>query len=264
MIDNLDDFLTDYDQIAYEVQTARREFIEMRLARFFAFLNDEDDNIRSHIEYLRKRFPLDEINRSVLIEREGMGDDIIKMPSGQLDQLSVYLNIFGAMSTQAIRAETFAIQYFRGSERSLEVINRNMTDGFFAPFASELKRYIKKNYDEDPPISDQAAEVPASDRSVKINHNSTEYVQAEAEIAELIELLRSTNDYGEPDDRAQRLAELEAGKTILNAPEARVSVLRAIFEYCLTAIAKKFADNVAGAIAKRILAFIDWLINLLS
>jgi hypothetical protein len=260
MIDNLDDFLAEYDQIAYDVQTARRAFFETRLARLFAFLTDEDDNVRSHVEALRRRYPMDRIQSEVLFKREGMGDDIIKLPPDHLDQLSVHLNLFGAMAEGQLSSEKFSVQYFQSSERNLEIILRNMADGFFEPFVKELRRYIRKNYDEDPPDVDVTT-APASDRVVAINHNSVDYKEANADIARLIELLRAANDYDDPDDKAQRIAELEASQTLLKAPKVRTSALKTLLLDCLAYLGKKLGDGAASELAKRLAAFVmGWLL----
>jgi hypothetical protein len=93
--------------------------------------------------------------------------------------------------------------------------------------------------------------VPASDRFVTIDHNSTEYKETEEALKATIEAVRGNNEYGEsdPDDREQRLAELEAGITLLRPLRVALEKIRSVLLPPLKYLGKKFADNAIGALA---------------
>ena len=76
------------------------------------------------------------------------------------------------------------------------------------------------------PVSGDDA-LPASDRFVKLDHNSEPYREAVAAIDNVIEEVRGDNEYGsrDPDDKSQRIAELKAGKKLLEAPRAAYRAL---------------------------------------
>jgi hypothetical protein len=108
--------------------------------------------------------------------------------------------------------------------------------------------------------------VPASDRVVTLNHNAPEYKQATEVLPQIIELVRGDNEYGDadPEDKEQRLAELEAGGRLLKAPRARLEPIKALLLPALKYLAKKFADTTIGLLASKALAALLALLSLLS
>jgi hypothetical protein len=93
-------------------------------------------------------------------------------------------------------------------------------------------------------------EVPASDRIVAIDHNSPVQAEVEQKIEELIEAVRRDNDFpGAPEEKEQVIAELSAGRKLLEAAQARLSSIRATLEPSLRWIMEKGAGTIVGKIA---------------
>ncbi|WP_439356756.1 hypothetical protein [Bradyrhizobium sp. DASA03007] len=66
--------------------------------------------------------------------------------------------------------------------------------------------------------------IPASDRVVSLSHNSPEQQQALEKLDELVAAVKETNDFpGEPEEREQIVAELSAGRRLLEAARVRVA-----------------------------------------
>ena len=97
---------------------------------------------------------------------------------------------------------------------------------------------------------DPQDEVPASDRVVRLDHNSAEYVETVGKLEGAITTIQGSNAYAaeDPDDHGQRLAELESGKRLLLAARVRVESIRVVLVPALRWLAEKFADNAAGMI----------------
>ncbi len=93
--------------------------------------------------------------------------------------------------------------------------------------------------------------IPASNRTVTLDHNSQTYKEAVASLDTAIETVRGDNEYAveEPEDHRQRLAELEAGKRLLDAPKIDVSAARETLVRCLKYLAEKFVDHAIGLAA---------------
>ena len=104
---------------------------------------------------------------------------------------------------------------------------------------------------------------PASDRVVGLDHNRPEYVEAVATLDTLIVVVRDSNSYREADeaDQERRLAELEAGKTLLKSRWVSKDTVKAAVWGTLAYLVSKFADapiaeaaTTAWAALKRLLS----------
>lgn len=95
------------------------------------------------------------------------------------------------------------------------------------------------------------AAVPASDRYVELDHNSPEFREATEAVRAVIERVRSDNEYNatDPEDKQQRLAELEAGSTLLKSIRVRAAAVTAVLVPPLRYLAKKFLDTAIGKAA---------------
>ena len=93
--------------------------------------------------------------------------------------------------------------------------------------------------------------LPASDRTVALDHNSADYLEAIVSLDRLILIVRTSNIFLErdPADHERRLAELEAGRKLLESKLASVSTLRAVLLGTLAYLATKFADAPIGEAA---------------
>jgi hypothetical protein len=69
--------------------------------------------------------------------------------------------------------------------------------------------------------------IPASDRTVSLGHNSAEQKQALEKIDELVAAVEASNDFpGDPELKEQLIAELSAGRRLLEAAKVQVSAVR--------------------------------------
>ncbi len=92
--------------------------------------------------------------------------------------------------------------------------------------------------------------IPASDRTVSLGHNSPERTQALEKIDELVEAVKQANDLpGTPEEKEQLVAELSAGRKLLEASTIRLAALRATVQPALRWILEKAAGTIVGKIA---------------
>jgi hypothetical protein len=105
----------------------------------------------------------------------------------------------------------------------------------------------------------------AAEQTVELDHSSPEYQKATSALAAVTEAVRQNNEYAssEPEDREQRLAELEAGKVLLTAKRTRVNALLTLLGSALRYIAVRFAETAAGDLATAALAAVKKLVDLL-
>ena len=90
--------------------------------------------------------------------------------------------------------------------------------------------------------------IPASDRVVKIDHNLPEYEKIVAGIDSITSAAKMNNSLKSkyPDESEQRIAELEAGKRLLDAPQANPDLLISLIIRPLKWIADKIVDNLVA------------------
>lgn len=93
--------------------------------------------------------------------------------------------------------------------------------------------------------------VPASDRVVGLDHNAPAYGDAMVALDAVILVVRESNSYREMDsgDQERRVAELEAGRTLLGSSWISVKMVKAALWSTLAYLALKFADAPIGEAA---------------
>ena len=114
----------------------------------------------------------------------------------------------------------------------------------------ERAEELLEELDESDPIATGTV-IPASDRVVFIDHNSADFREMKQAIEEVKNAVLGNNKYGasEPEDREQRVAELDAGLTLLTSVKVRVTAIVAVLGSALTYFATKFADAAIGGLA---------------
>jgi hypothetical protein len=102
--------------------------------------------------------------------------------------------------------------------------------------------------------------VPASDRTVTLGHNSLEQKQVLEKIDELLEAVQATNDFpSAPEFKEQIVAELSAGRKLLEAARARVAAVRDALGPPLKWILEKAGGAVIGKIAGDLWQYLEHL-----
>jgi hypothetical protein len=100
-------------------------------------------------------------------------------------------------------------------------------------------------------------EIPASDRVVTLGHNSPEQIEALQKIDELIVAVTEANDFpGTQEDKEQTVAELSAGRKLLEAAKVRVASIREVLQPKLNWLADKAAGAIVGILAGKLLEYL--------
>lgn len=99
---------------------------------------------------------------------------------------------------------------------------------------------------------------PASDRTVKIDHNSSQYTEIIEKLDKAILSARTSNSIrnDDPDTADQRVSELEAGKVLISAPQADKSLVKNLLLPALRWIMEKIADNIVAALIGSLITLI--------
>jgi len=149
------------------------------------------------------------------------------------------ITLFRRMAKREIKAELFAHIYITPSEsninRGLDAFSRQI----FIPAVRALRRRLERAADA--PDIEPLLLAPASDRTVTFDHNSPDYIETVRAVEHVEQAIQQSNDYPDQEDKEQRLAELSAGRRILQAVRARGEAIIAVLYRCLLYVAKKFA-----------------------
>lgn len=247
---DLDEFLEEYDDFTRQVQGGDYNIFPSRLSQWMHLIDEEDADVSQHIRWLRTRPGADEAYTSLVHFKGGMSDSVLNIPPDRLDRLSAQLLLFSDLNSGKVKFLDFSHALFY--DRNVNASLGKMIDGLFTPFASELRRYIKRNFDEPVPEFDtidpkENIIVPASDRLVTINHNAPQIIELTELLSNIEEDIRGRNDI-DPGIRSVALSELRASKEILEADSARVGVIQTLVLGCLIWIGTQIAEYAASSL----------------
>lgn len=248
---DLDEFLEEYDDFTQQVQGADYKTFPSRLSQWMHLIDAEDDDVSQHIQWLKNRPGADEAYASLVHFKSGMSASSLNIPTDRLDRLSAQLLLFSDLNSGKVKVLDFSYALF--SDSNVNVSLNKMIDGLFTPFASEMRRYIKRNFDEPVP------NIPASDRIVPLNHNAPVFVEIGELLGEIERDIRGINSVDQT-VKDVALSELSATKAILDAPVAREDVIQNFLIPSLKWIALKFVEyGVNGAIGLLIAAILKMI-----
>ncbi|RYC17650.1 hypothetical protein [Ciceribacter ferrooxidans] len=116
------------------------------------------------------------------------------------------------------------------------------------------------DFHETEPAGSEGGAVESSGPVIVIDHMSEVFQGIEADIRETIRVVRSKNELMSDPDLAQKVAELEAGHALINAPQADSNLLRRLLVPTLLWLGKKMGDEAVKALISRLIAEVTkWL-----
>jgi hypothetical protein len=251
--------LQEYDGLASAVANANHAFYQQRLGQWFSFI-DETPNFARVVSTLESLNDFEGWYRDLEARQKnhGMGGALLNFPRDRNADLGMQITLFRRMADGKIQAAIFAHTFISPHEKSISANLRDLSLQLFVPMAQSLRRRLEQT-SSDLPIPFL---VPASDRTVNLDHNAPEYAEADAALEKVEQALKETNDYDDQADKEQRIAEISAGRRLLQASKASVEALFAVIRRPLSYVAKKFVDNWIGAAATAALALIGRLTGL--
>ncbi|MBX4896557.1 hypothetical protein [Rhizobium bangladeshense] len=92
--------------------------------------------------------------------------------------------------------------------------------------------------------------VPEMGRIVALDRTSDKYIEVESEVHGTIHKIRSDNELMASDDGAQKVAELEAGKALIQADQVNEGLVKRTLVPALLWAAKKVRDESSGTAIK--------------
>jgi hypothetical protein len=234
-----------YDELTDEVMRSHVQFLADHLANWFQTLDTTSD-VAPIVQKLQRRVEfepwMNEVEASVRLNRS------LTWPKEPEDRLAMQLLLFRSVA-EARNGELIAgygWRFIPSHDNNINNSARRFIDQVFRPMAAELRRYLERN----------VASVPAADRIVTLNHNSPDYQHMMSALETLEEVLRSTNDYPDAEEKERVVAEISAGRRLLQAVKARAGAIATVVAVPATYLAKQFMGKAVGDAAQVVIDFV--------
>ncbi len=245
-----------YDDLTTDVLAAEGNFVTEQLTNWFEHL-DTTPWARTVVQRLQsdhdiKAFLDDDSNTT-----DGMGAELI-WPKDRDKRLGLRVLLFREISEGRIDLGNFAINntYVKGG---VDVSVRKLLDQIFSPTCKELRRHLEA-------AAASAESVPASDRVVRLDHNSSRYKEITEALEGFEKAIRETNAaYNDPELREEHIAEVSAARRLLQPVRVNVSIVHALVIGVATFVATAFANEALGKLASSIIDKLNgWITSIIT
>lgn len=239
-----------YDELTDDVIRARHQFVAEHLGNWFATL-DDTPRVSSIIRELQTGLAVQQFLKDSAATQGGMvGSGTLLWPKDPEKRLGMKLLVFREIAEGRIEAWNFGHDYMYAGG-NLDDNARALADQLFSPMAKELRRYLER----------RMSEIPAADRIVSLDHNSSAYREAVGALETLERVIREANDYPDPEEKERVVAEVSAARRIFQAASVRIGVVTTLLGAPVLYLAKKFMDTGIGKAAGAVIDAITALIG---
>jgi hypothetical protein len=237
-----------YDDLTNEVERAHYQFLPDHLANWFRTI-DTTPAVARIVSKLQNGLDFDSWYKKVSTTAGGMGGTL-SWPDSPEKRLGMQLLLFRAVAAGKVDISWMAHVFHPSSDRSINDAARRFVDQVFGPMARELRRHLER----------EASTVPAADRIVHLDHNQPAYQEATQALERLEQTLREANDYPDPQDKDQRIAEVSAGRRLLQSARVRIGAIAAVIVPTVMYLASHFVgtaiDTASSAVIEKLTALL--------
>jgi len=239
-----------YDELADEVMRSHIQFLTDHLTNWFRVL-DTTGEVAPIIQKLQSKVGFEpwkkELEVSVRLNRS------LSWPKEPEERLATQLLLFRS-AAEGGNGEVIAgygWRFIPSQDPNINNSARRFIDQVFRPMAAELRRYLER----------EIATVPAADRSVPLDHNSKEYIEAVDAAEEVEKTIREANDFADQEEKEQRIAEVSAVRRLLQAARVRVEAIIVLLKPLAELAKTKLKDNLAGMAVSAFLTLLGALLH---
>lgn len=248
MATDIDEVLSEFDDLSGYVSHSKHDFFSSNLRRWFAFI-DSAPGVANITRKLEGSVDFEDWRKEGLKPQSGTGHGRIILPERDEERLGALIGLFRSFTANEQAAWEFAHGYVSSAKNINENI-ADLVDQIFIPLVRDLRRKISRELTTQNEVKPETIPlaVPASDRIVDIDHNNPAYSKVLVDLGELREAVRGENNFDDPDDKGRCLAEIDAVPTLLRARKVRIAALGAV-AVVLTYLVATFTDTAVGRLA---------------
>jgi hypothetical protein len=174
----------------------------------------------------------------------GVGEPL-RWPFALTERLGTQLSLFQMFAESEVQAvNPFGLFFYRRRDEDFHTVTSNINEQLFQPLARDSRRRIAHAAE-----ARESVEVPASDRIVPLDHNSVSYEEAVRAVDWLEELVRQANDYDDVEEKDQGIAELSAGRRLLQAVRVRIAAVAQVLAAPVRALTVRFGTGLINQAA---------------
>lgn len=260
---DLDEFFEEFDELASTIRYAQYDYVPQHLKRWFGVFRDAPEPTRGRLSWLESLSNWDAVSPTAFSGLKGsfVGSGTIEWPEKREDRLSLQLQLFRRIASGDIEAFNFAHDYFYVDSNNINDLVQEFLGQVFDPFVAELRRYLRRNAETEIPGTRDVS-VPASDRLVRIDHNSSTYSETLDGIDRLRAAVGESNSI-DAETKERVVGELLAGTELLKPRVARETALKTVLLTVLTWLSLEFASTAVGQIAQVVIDQLKLLIDFL-
>lgn len=256
-----EDLAEEYQDLLNDASTCSYSFFEENLRRFLDFIHQQEPfaGIALELEATVPREQFEEWYKAAQRTMGGMvGSGRLDWPSARLQKLGMQLALFNHFVSNRDEFMEFYIHFLGGSTHFDDMV-AEIGQQLVAPFGRDFGRLVRRRHHEASGDS-EVRYAPATDRIVRIDHNSEAYKQADKALEDLEEAVRSSNSPElSPDDRDRSVAEISAGRRLLKATTVKLYAAVLLIVSAITFLSK--LEGLAEA-AGQALKFVKTLLDL--
>lgn len=235
------DFFEEYDALTTDTASALHQQFSSNVQRWLIFVEGTPE---ANVWKLGEHLPKDQWLEKFAKLSSRMGGGTVNWPMEKEARLGAQLDLFRIFARGEWDAFQFAMNLLRTGTSNLNNITGEVVRHIFSPMARDIRRYANQNWDDT-----ATTNVPAADRIVKLDHNSSAYADAIESLNKIRDAVAASNEYSDTTDQEQRLAEIAAGKELLNAQTVDAEGFRAVTIRCLKYLSEKFVSGIIGKLA---------------
>lgn len=239
-----------FDELTDDVQRSRHQFFIEHLRNWLDVI-DETPDAQIIVERTQRGLDVaDFLAKSKQTIGSMVGSGRLEWPRDKEQRLGMKLLVFREMAEGRLDPLEFSFDYTYADND----FDRNISElvgQVFTPMARELRRFLESEVAKKENLLEvmQKAAIPASDRIVTVDHNSPRYKEVMTALENLERAIKESNLYEDPQEKEMHVAEVSAGRRILQATMVRVATVVTGLGGTLLYVAKKFVDSGLGKAA---------------
>jgi hypothetical protein len=253
------EFEREYAELTNEITAARYQFLPDRLKDWFALL-DNTPGVTSLVQQLQSGLDFSEWFKKQ--QENSRGRAKLVLPEAREQRLGMQLLMFRNAAAKNKPDVSLLGFHFIGVGTNVNDNAQAFIEQVFLPMARDLRRYLQTKVSALPSESESGdLAVPASDRTVKLDHNSVAYREAMDALQTLERVLKEANDYPDLEEKDQHIAEVSATSRLLQSVRVRVAAVIAVVGATLRYLVSKFVGAVVGKAASFVIEKITKLLG---